>query len=129
MIADVLVPSDRPPGRRLAAPAGGAPHAAAAHAPEEAVTESPVPGRALVSWRALADIVRAAVVGSYGVIDLSDRRRLRRALRAVGVPPRGMEVSLRDGIARAAEAIDAGAARDVLARLVETSRDGAGGSA
>jgi uncharacterized alkaline shock family protein YloU len=67
--------------------------------PEEAVTESPVPGRSIVTRRAVVDIVRASVLGSYGVIGLSDRRRLRRALRAVGLPPRGIDVSLRDGIA------------------------------
>jgi anthranilate phosphoribosyltransferase len=36
---------------------------------------------------------------------------------------------VRDGIKRAAEAVDSGAARDVLARLIEGSRDGAGGAA
>lgn len=41
----------------------------------------------------------------------------------------GRAATLRDGIAKAGEAIDSGAARAVLARLVEASRDGAGGSA
>ena len=41
----------------------------------------------------------------------------------------GHALTLRDGIGKAAAAIDSGAARDVLARLVEASRDGAGGSA
>ncbi len=41
----------------------------------------------------------------------------------------GHALTLRDGIAKAAAAIDKGAARDVLARLVEASHDGAGASA
>ena len=41
----------------------------------------------------------------------------------------GRVETLRDGIARAGEAIDSGAARDVLARLIAASRDGAGGAA
>ena len=41
----------------------------------------------------------------------------------------GHALTLRDGIAKAATAIDSGAARDVLARLVKASRDGAGGAA
>jgi anthranilate phosphoribosyltransferase len=41
----------------------------------------------------------------------------------------GHALTLRDGITKAAAAIDSGAARDVLARLVEASRDGAGRSA
>jgi uncharacterized alkaline shock family protein YloU len=63
------------------------------------VPESPVPGRSIVTRRAIVDLVRAAALGSYGVIELSDRRRVWRLLGAVGLGPRGIAVSLADGIA------------------------------
>jgi uncharacterized alkaline shock family protein YloU len=63
------------------------------------VPESPVPGRSIVTRRAIVDLVRAAALGSYGVIELSDRRWVLRLLGAVGLGPRGIAVSLADGIA------------------------------
>lgn len=47
--------------------------------------EDPTPGRALVTRRAIADIVRNATLGSYGVAGFA------------GTGPAGMRISLRDG--------------------------------
>lgn len=66
--------------------------------PEPSVRESPVPGRTLITRRAMVDVVRAAVLGSYGVTGFADRDRLRHVLRAVGFPTRGIDLSLDGGI-------------------------------
>src|SRR5262245_1385788 len=70
MIADVLVPSDRParPADLACRRPRPAPPDRDATPPEEAVTDSPVPGpfpgptpgRSIVTRRALVDVVRAA---------------------------------------------------------------------
>jgi uncharacterized alkaline shock family protein YloU len=60
--------------------------------------DRPVPGRALVTRRAVEEIVRAAVLESYGVTSLADpdlRSRLGRWMR---LGPSGVRVDLRDGI-------------------------------
>jgi uncharacterized alkaline shock family protein YloU len=59
----------------------------------------PIPGRTLVRRRAISDVVRAAVLGSYGVTSLSAPSplgRLRCRLRA-GVP--GIRIALGDELA------------------------------
>lgn len=61
--------------------------------------ESSVPGRTIVTRRALLDVIRGAVLGSYGVTGFADRDRLRRALRLVGLPARGIDLTLDGGIA------------------------------
>jgi uncharacterized alkaline shock family protein YloU len=60
--------------------------------------DRPVPGRALVTRRAVEEIVRAAALESYGVTSLADpdlRSRLGRWLR---LRSSGVRVDLRDGI-------------------------------
>jgi len=53
----------------------------------DAPSRSAVPGRSLVTQRALVDIVRTAVLGSYGVTGLAEPflRRLRLGERAIRV--------------------------------------------
>ncbi|HEY6056827.1 MAG TPA: Asp23/Gls24 family envelope stress response protein [Candidatus Limnocylindrales bacterium] len=63
------------------------------------MTERRVPGRSIVTRHAIVDIVRPAVSGSYGVLGFADRSRRARLGRLFGIGPRGIEVSLRDGIA------------------------------
>jgi uncharacterized alkaline shock family protein YloU len=53
----------------------------------------------MVTRRAVVDVVRAAVVGSYGVTGLTDRRRMRRLLGVLRLAQPGIEVSLHHGIA------------------------------
>jgi uncharacterized alkaline shock family protein YloU len=55
-------------------------------------------GQSLVSRRAISQIVRAAVSGSYGVTGLSDDRPVRRLLATLGLQPPSILVRLRDGI-------------------------------
>ena len=50
-----------------------------------AMPDEPTPGRALVTRRAIADIVRNATLGSYGVAGFA------------GAGPSGLRISLRDG--------------------------------
>ena len=52
---------------------------------EERLPEEPRPGRALVTRRAIADIVRNATLGSYGVAGFA------------GTVPAGLRISLRGG--------------------------------
>lgn len=57
----------------------------------------PIPGRSLVTRRAVVDIVRAATLGSYGVTGFSGGP-LSRLGEALGFPPRGLRVALAEGI-------------------------------
>jgi uncharacterized alkaline shock family protein YloU len=57
-------------------------------------TPRDVPGRALVTRRALEEIVRAAVLGSYGVTGLADTLRGR-----LGLGPRAIRVDLKPDVA------------------------------
>ena len=84
----------RPP-----APAGPAP--GAAQRPLEATLASPIehePSLSLVSRRAIAQIVRSAVIGSYGVTGLSDDRLVGRFLVELGLRPPAIAVRLGGGI-------------------------------
>ncbi|HEX8939092.1 MAG TPA: Asp23/Gls24 family envelope stress response protein [Candidatus Limnocylindrales bacterium] len=56
--------------------------------------EGPVPGRAIVTRRAIVDIVRTAVQGSYGVTGLSDPDLASRLLRWLGLRTSGIRLGL-----------------------------------
>jgi uncharacterized alkaline shock family protein YloU len=58
------------------------------------VTEASTPGRSLVSRRAIADIVRTATIGSYGVTGLVDQDPLDRLLAVFGLARPGIELDL-----------------------------------
>jgi uncharacterized alkaline shock family protein YloU len=58
--------------------------------------ESSVTGRSLVSRRAIDDIVRAAVLGSYGVAGFVDDGLLGSIRRVVGLRGRGIRVQTGD---------------------------------
>ena len=55
-------------------------------------------GRSLVSRRAVVDIVRAATLGSYGVIGFAGGTFLDRIGQRLGLAPRGVAVRLDDGL-------------------------------
>lgn len=55
---------------------------------------APIPGRSLVSRRALTDIVRAATLGSYGVTGFAGRTWLDRLAERAGLGPRGIRIGL-----------------------------------
>jgi uncharacterized alkaline shock family protein YloU len=57
-----------------------------------------VHGQSLVTRRALVDIIRPAVVGSYGVTGFVARSLGQRMLGWLGLAERGIRVSLRDGL-------------------------------
>jgi uncharacterized alkaline shock family protein YloU len=59
------------------------------------VPEDRPPGQALATRRAIADIVRAVTLGSYGVIEVGSGAP-RRWLEALGGRPNGIRVSLDD---------------------------------
>ena len=61
------------------------------------VPTEPIPGRSLVTRRAVIDIVRAATLGSYGVTGFSGGI-LHRIHEWLGFAPRGLHVSLAKGI-------------------------------
>ena len=61
--------------------------------------EPSVPGRSFITRRAMLDLIRTAVLGSYGVTGFIDRSAVRRALARLGAPRRGIALSLDDGIA------------------------------
>lgn len=61
--------------------------------------EPSVPGRSTVTRRAMLDLVRTAVLGSYGVTGFVDRSAMRRLLGRLGVPRRGIALTLDNGIA------------------------------
>jgi len=84
---------------RSLAPAGPAP--GAAQPPLEATLASPTEHErslSLVSRRAIAQIVRSAVAGSYGVTGLSDDRFAARFLVRLGLRPAAVVVRLGSGI-------------------------------
>ena len=56
-------------------------------------------GRSLVSARAVVDIVRAATLGSYGVIGFAGGGPLDRLGERLGLPPHGIAVHLDRGVA------------------------------
>jgi uncharacterized alkaline shock family protein YloU len=56
---------------------------------------TPANGRSLVTRRAVTDIVRAATLGSYGVIGFAGAGVVDRIAEAVGLPPRGIRIQLR----------------------------------
>jgi uncharacterized alkaline shock family protein YloU len=61
------------------------------------MSERPIPGSARVTRRAVAEIVRAAVLDSYGVTGVSDADLASRFRRWFGLDS-GVHVDLRDGI-------------------------------
>jgi len=60
--------------------------------------DRPVPGRALVTRRAVEEIVRAAALESYGVTSLADPDLRSRLARWLHLRSSGVRVDLRDGI-------------------------------
>ena len=60
------------------------------------MASDPTPGRSLVSRRAIADIVRAATIGSYGVTGFAGGP-LAGASAALGLGQRGLRVKIVDG--------------------------------
>jgi uncharacterized alkaline shock family protein YloU len=56
----------------------------------------PTRGRSLVTRRALTDLVRAATLGSYGVIGLAGGSLSARLAAAVGLPPSGIRIAMTD---------------------------------
>ena len=61
--------------------------------------ERRVAGKAIVTRRAIVDVVRAAVAASYGVTGFSDPSRLRRLLSRTGLSRPGTRVSVKNGLA------------------------------
>ena len=57
----------------------------------------PIPGRSLVTRRAVADIVRTAVLGSYGVTGFAASPP-ERLLARLGLATPGLEIRLGDGV-------------------------------
>ena len=57
-----------------------------------------VSGRSVVTRRAVADLVRPAVLSVYGVMDLAAPSLAARVRRALGLSTPGLEVALRPGI-------------------------------
>lgn len=57
-----------------------------------------IPGRSLVSRRAIVDIVRSATLGSYGVTGFAGATWLDRVAQLAGLPPRGIRVGLGDSL-------------------------------
>lgn len=55
-------------------------------------------GRSLITRRALVDIIRPAVAGSYGVTGFSRGTPLERLRRRLGLPEPAIRISLRDGL-------------------------------
>jgi uncharacterized alkaline shock family protein YloU len=62
------------------------------------MTEQRVPGRSLITRRALVDVIRPAVVGSYGVTGFAGGSLGARLLGRLGLGEPGIHVSLRDGL-------------------------------
>ena len=60
--------------------------------------DRPVPGRALVTRRAVEEIVRAAALESYGVTSLADPDLPSRVRRWLRLGPSGVRLDLDDGI-------------------------------
>jgi uncharacterized alkaline shock family protein YloU len=60
--------------------------------------ERSVAGRSIVTRRAIVDIVRTAVQGSYGVTGFADRSLGRRLLRWLGLDRSGIKLAMHDGL-------------------------------
>ena len=60
--------------------------------------ERPLAGRSIVTRRALVDIVRTAVQGSYGVTGFSDPSLGRRLLRWIGLDRPGIQLTTEGGL-------------------------------
>ena len=58
------------------------------------MAESPMPGRGLVTRRAVGDVVRRAAIGSYGVVAVSGPRPWHDALAWIGRATPGVRVRL-----------------------------------
>jgi uncharacterized alkaline shock family protein YloU len=56
------------------------------------------PGRSLVTRRAVVDIVRAATLGSYGVVGLTGGGPIGWLAERLGLAPRGIDVSIEDDL-------------------------------
>jgi uncharacterized alkaline shock family protein YloU len=54
--------------------------------------QQPVPGRSAVSRRAITDIIRSAVLGSYGITGFGSRRPIDRLLRVLGAGEPGIRL-------------------------------------
>jgi uncharacterized alkaline shock family protein YloU len=63
------------------------------------VPTDPTPGRALVTRRAVVDIVRTAVLGSYGVTGFAGEGLLGAIRNAVGLGSRGIRVAVDETLA------------------------------
>ncbi len=63
------------------------------------MTEHRVPGRSLVTRRALVDIIRPAVSGSYGVLGFASATRWERIRGWLGLANPGIRISLGEGLA------------------------------
>ncbi len=60
--------------------------------------ELPIPGRSLVTRRAVVELVRRAVSGSYGVTGFTDDGLVKGALRTLRLVEPGIRVSLQGGV-------------------------------
>jgi len=60
--------------------------------------EQSVAGRSIITRRAIVDIVRTAVQGSYGVTGFADTSLGRRLLRWIGIERSGIKLSMDDGL-------------------------------
>jgi uncharacterized alkaline shock family protein YloU len=60
---------------------------------------TPIPGRSLVSRRAIVDVVRSATLGSYGVIGFAGGGPVGRIAERLGLGPRGIRLALTGGLA------------------------------
>jgi uncharacterized alkaline shock family protein YloU len=60
---------------------------------------TPIPGRLLVSRRAIVDVVRSATLGSYGVIGFAGGGLIGRIAEQLRLGPRGIRIGLTDGLA------------------------------
>ena len=59
---------------------------------------APIPGRSLVSRRAVVDVVQRATLGSYGVIGFSGHGPRRLLSERLGLQPAGLRVHLGSGL-------------------------------
>jgi uncharacterized alkaline shock family protein YloU len=58
------------------------------------VPTDPIPGRSLVTRRAVVDLVRTATLGSYGVTGFAGGGLIGRLLERLGAAPRGIKLTL-----------------------------------
>ena len=62
------------------------------------VPTDPIPGRSLVTRRAIVDIVRTATLGSYGVTGFAGRGILGAIRERAGLRPKGLRIRHADGL-------------------------------